>query len=139
VLKRDTLDAVVSDLVRERDDWTCQHSGRQFPDRKGRDIHASHFISRIYSSVRWFPDNIVTLSAAAHDHMGKNPDEHDALIRRVLGDERYERLLCRKRQIYRYRAADKKAMVKHYRSELERIRELRRNGAVGPLHVVPFD
>ena len=138
-MKRDTLDAVISDLVRERDDWTCQHSGQHFPDRKGRDCHASHFYSRQFNSTRWFPDNLLCLSATAHDFVGKHPDEHVALIKRILGDERYEELRCRNRRIYRYRAADKKAMTKHYRSELARIQELRKSGVSGPVHVVAFD
>jgi hypothetical protein len=71
--------------------------------------------------------------------VSKNPDEHVALIKRVLGDTRFEELQWRKRQIYRYRAADKKAMLKHYRDELERLRELRRDGVQGVLSVVPFD
>lgn len=138
-MKRDALDAVVSDLVRERDDWTCQYSGLQFPDRKGRDIHASHFYSRIYNSVRWFPDNIVTLAARWHDFVGKNPDAHVALIKRVLGDARFEALQERKNRIYRYREADKKAMRKHYAAELERIRALRAEGVTGYIEVVAYD
>ena len=39
-LKRDPLDAVFSDLVRERADWTCECCGKYFPERKGSGIHA---------------------------------------------------------------------------------------------------
>lgn len=139
MLKRSPLDAVFSDLIRESYDWTCQFSGLQFPERKGRDVHCSHFISRGYNATRWFPDNCVCLSAASHDYLGKNPDEHDAFMRRHLGDTRYEMLRERKRQIFRYRPHDKKAMQKHYRDELERIRELRVKGVCGPVEVVAWD
>ena len=139
MIKRSPLDAVFSDLIREAADWTCQHTGRQFPDRKGRDVHCSHFYSRSYSSTRWYPDNAFCLSAAAHDYMGKNPDEHVAMVKRILGDARFEMLQERKRQIVRYRASDRKAMQKHYRDELERLLEMRRNGVVGPIEVVSYD
>jgi len=138
-VKRDALDAVVSDLVRERDDWTCQYSGRQFLDRKGRDVHCSHFFSRVYNSVRWFPDNLLCLSASAHDFVGKNPDAHVALMRRVLGDARYEWLRERKNRIYRYRGPDKTAMRKHYSNELERLRAMRAQGVTGYIEVASYD
>lgn len=138
-MKRDALDAVFSDVIREAWDWTCAYSGLVFPERKGRDVHCSHFISRAYNSTRWYPDNAVCLSAAAHDYLGKHPDEHTDLIRKILGPVRYEWLKERKQKIFRYRPADKAAMRKHYASELERIRELRANGATGYVEVYPYD
>lgn len=138
-MKRDALDAVFSDLIREAYDWTCAYSGLQFPDRKGRDVHCSHFISRSFSSVRWHPDNACCLSAAAHDYLGKHPDEHTDFFRKLLGAVRYERLKERERGVYRYRAADKKAMRKHYNEELARIRELRRQGVTGYVEVAAYD
>lgn len=138
-LKRDALDAVFSDVIREAYDWTCAYSGLVFPDRKGRDAHCSHFISRSYSSTRWYPDNCVLLSAAAHDYLGKHPDEHTDFIRKILGPVRYEWLRERKQRIYRYRPADKKAMRKHYGNELERIRELRKQGVTGYVEVAAYD
>lgn len=139
MIKRSPLDAVFSDLIREAYDWTCQATGLVFPDRKGRDVHCSHFISRANLATRWYPDNAVCLSAGAHKRLGENPDEHTAFMKRHLGEVRYEELQRRKRQIFRYRAADKKAMQKHYRDELERILELRRNGVVGPVEIVAYD
>lgn len=139
MIKRSPLDAVFSDVIREAADWTCQYSGLQFPDRKGRDVHCSHFISRANLATRWFPDNATCLSAAAHKRLSENPDEHVAFMRRILGDARYEWLQIRKRQIVRYRASDKKAMQKHFKDELERIRAMRAEGVVGPVEVVPWD
>ncbi|HEX7041600.1 MAG TPA: hypothetical protein VF202_15895 [Trueperaceae bacterium] len=129
----------MSDLIRERDDWTCVRCQRQFPDRKGRDVHCSHFYSRQYTSVRWHPDNLLTLCARCHDFVGKDHDEHVRLMLRVLGEVRYEELRTRKRQVYRYRKDDKKAMLSHYRDELFKLKKLREAGATGPLHVVAYD
>lgn len=138
-MKRDALDAVFSDVIRESWDWTCARCSRQFPDRKGRDVHASHFYSRKFNSTRWFPDNVICLCATCHDHVGKHPDDHTDLIRGVLGETGYEWLKQRKRLIVRYRAADKKAMRKHYGAELERIQGIRQGGRLGYVAVVAYD
>jgi len=138
-MKRDSLDAAFSDLIREAWDWTCARCGRQFPERKGKDVHASHFYSRQFNSTRWFVDNAVCLCATCHDYVGKHPDDHVSLIRRVLGDTRYQWLQARKRLIVRYRAADKKAMRKHYSAELERIKAMRLEGHTGLVTPVTYD
>lgn len=140
-MKRDALDAVFSDLIREAWDWTCARCLKEFPDRKGRDVHCSHFFSRSFNSMRWFPDNAVCLCATCHDHIGKRPDEHTAMIRRVLGDVAYERNRERMwNKIVRYKADDKKAMRKHYAAELERIKAMRRvDGVTGYVAVASYD
>jgi hypothetical protein len=138
-MKRDALDAVFSDVIREAYDWTCAYSGLVFPDRKGKDVQCSHFKSRGYSSTRWFPDNAVCLSASAHTYLTKHPDEHTDFIRKHLGPVRYEELVQRNRRVYRYRPNDKKAMRQHYAQELKRIRALRSEGVTGPVEVVAYD
>lgn len=138
-MKRDVLDAAVSDVIRESFDWCCARCHKDHPDRKGRDFHASHFKSRSYSSTRYFPDNLTALCAACHDYFGKHPDEHTDFIRGLLGEVRYDMLRDRNRQVYRYRAADKKAMKEHYRSELKRLLDMRRNGVTGYIEVIAFD
>lgn len=138
-LKRDSLDAVFSDLVREIWDWTCVRCSRPFPERKGRDVHASHFYSRTFNSTRWFIDNALCLCAACHDHVGKHPDDHTALIKRAIGDVGYEQLRERKQRIVRYRAADKKAMRWHFAQELTRIRQLREGGRIGYVRAANYD
>ena len=139
VLKRDALDAVFSNLIRERDDWTCQRCQRPYPERKGQGIHCSHIVTRAKHVTRWFPDNAIALCNGCHRHVASDRHEHESLARRLLGDMRYEFLMQRKQEIRRYRASDRKEMKSHYTGELERLRELRRNGAVGPLEVVSWD
>lgn len=141
MIKRTSLDAVFSDCVRESADWTCQNyrCKRVFPDRKGQDIHCSHFISRSYNSTRFFPDNALCLCAKCHDEVGKNPDLHVTVMREILGEVRYAELLFRKHQIVRHRNGDRAAMRKHYRRELERMRVERANGATGCLEFVSYD
>jgi hypothetical protein len=138
-VKRDALDDVFSQCIREAADWTCEHSGLVFPDRKSRALHCSHVISRQYHGTRWYPDNCASLSAQWHDYMGKHPIEHAAFTRRRLGDVRYEMLRDRGNRTYTYRPHHKAEMRKHFRDELERMLELRRNGVTGLLSFAAYD
>lgn len=139
MIKRDSTDAIVSDVVREAADWCCERCQMPFPDRKSRNCHASHFISRKYNSVRFFPDNLTCLCGACHDLLGKDPYEHAKFMETKLGLVRLEELRQRKQRVVRYRNGDKAEMRKHYRGELERLRDLRTAGAVGVLSVVAYD
>ena len=139
MIKRTALDAVFSDLIRESWDWTCARCGRECPDRKGRDFHCSHFISRAFNSTRWFPDNALCLCAACHDVVGKDPGEHYSLLMRILGPVRYDELKERKHRIVRYREAEKKAMTRHYRGQIEHLLGLRADGVTGFIDVMAWD
>lgn len=149
-LKRDALDAAFSDAIRWACDWKCQwvsrndageliQCGMNWPECKGRDAHCSHFKSRGYSSVRWFPDNATLLCAAHHDYAGKNPDEHYEFFRGHLGAVRYDELIRRYRRIYRYRKHDKAEMRAHFEAEVQRIKGLREKGVIGVVELVPWD
>lgn len=140
-IKRTTLDSVFSQLVRERADWTCENPEcrREFPDRKGQDVHASHFYSRQWASTRHHPDNVFCLCAKCHDRFGKAPGEHTAFVRRALGEARFYELRDTWRQVVRRRPQERKEMVKHYRSELDRLLHLRIKGHIGRLEFVGWD
>ena len=139
-VKRDFLDAAVSDLCREMYDWTCCRCERPFPDRKGRDIHCSHFLSRgSGNSTRYSLDNVFCLCASCHKTVGDDPAEHTALAKRILGDERFDRLMERKHKIVKYTREEKKQMARHYRKERARIEVMRGRGVVGYVEAVPYD
>ena len=139
MIKRTPLDAIFSDVIRESWDWTCAASGIVFSDRKGRDVHCSHFVSRINLATRWYPDNAFCLSASMHKRFSENPDEHTAFVKKILGDVRYGELIARKKKIVRYRKPDKQAMQAHYKAELERLRDMRMAGHVGYIGVLAYD
>ena len=149
MIKRAPADAAFSDAIRWSYDWRCQYFAIEerkvvqcemaWPECKGRDAHCSHFKSRSYSSLRYYPDNAVLLCANHHDYVGKNPDAHTAFFKRHLGDIRFEEMIERQKGLYRYRKDDKKAIAKHYRSEVERIKELRNQGRTGYIALVSYD
>ena len=139
-VKRDATDDVVSELIREAADWTCERCGLEFPDRKSRALHCSHYFSRSYNVTRWHPDNLSSLCGACHDEIGKDPGAHHHFMLRKLGDVRMSELRIRKNtMIVRYKPADKKAIRSHYRAELERIKAERASGVQGLIEVVAYD
>jgi hypothetical protein len=138
-MKRDALDAVFSDVIRESYDWICVNCGLEFPERKGRNAQCSHFYKRKYNSTRWFPDNCVLLCGTCHAKYEDAPYDHTQFMAKVLGETRLEMLARRWRGIFRYKPADKKAMRLHYAGELERIRAMRFEGVTGPVEVVAYD
>lgn len=155
MIKRTPLDAAFSDAVRWSYDWQCQFSewrdgngdtegfwhrcGMNWPECKGQDAHNSHFIGRKHSALRWFPDNCVLMCAHHHAVVTDDPGLHTSFMRRHLGDARYEMLRIRKAEIRRYRARDKKEMLKHFKEELERLKYLRSEGEVGHIPLVSWD
>lgn len=139
MIKRDATDAAFSDAVREAADWICQRCQRPFPERKGQDVHCSHFFSRKYLSTRWFPDNAACLCASCHSIVTDDHHEHVRLFEKLLGPVRYEWLVERKQKLVRYREADKKAIREHFKAQIEHMKMRRLNGDVGGLDLVGFD
>lgn len=139
-MRRDATDDIVSEVIREAADWSCERCSLQFPERKSRALHCSHYFSRAYNVTRYYPDNLSSLCGACHDELGKDPGLHDAFVRNKLGDVRMSELRFRKNtMIVRYKAADKKAIRAHFRGELERIKAQRMAGADGVLSVTAYD
>lgn len=137
-MKRDALDDIFSQCVREAADWTCERCGLEFPERKSQALHASHYYSRGIACTRHHPDNVSSLCGRCHKEVGEDPDAHRRWMLKRLGDIRYGELGVRKNTLI-YRKVDKKAMRAHYRAELERMLAERRRGLIGPLELVAYD
>lgn len=138
-IKRDKLDAVVSDLIRERSDWTCDHCETQYSyDRRGG-LHCSHLWSRANKATRWFPDNLFAHCFGCHQRLGGNPVAFRDWAVQRLGEGAFDNLTLRARRPMKYTKADKEEMYQHYKAELERLRKLRKEGHTGYLEVVSYD
>jgi len=139
-MKRTKYDAVFSDLVRERVNYTCESCGRHEPEGAGRQaIHCSHFKSRAVHSLRYHPWNACCLCASCHKYLGEHPDEHTAFHRKVFGAEVQEQLTVLARRIMRRRKADLEAMHRFLKGELARIRQARAEGETGRIEFEAFD
>ncbi len=138
MIKRTPLDAILSDLVRERADWTCEYCSAEFPERKGRGLHASHYIGRSNMSTRYDPDNLFSLCASCHRKLSDDHDEHYQFAYRSLGEVRYEVLRANKQKIKRYRKAELREMLAHYKEQQVILEGQRMAGEIGRLEFVAW-
>lgn len=138
-LKRDKLDAVISDLVRERANWTCEHCETEYSHERRQGLHASHLWGRANRSTRWHPDNLFAHCFGCHQRLGGNPVLFHDWARRTLGDVRFDELRLRANRAIKYTKADKEEMYQHYKKELERLKKLRKEGKTGYLEFVAYD
>ena len=138
-LKRDPLDKIFSDLVRERADWTCECCGREYPERKGMGLHCSHYWGRRNRATRWYGDNCFAHCFACHQRLGGNPHDFADWVRNQLGDTRYDELKLRANGVRKYTKADKEDMKKHFKAQLEYIKRRRSEGETGYIDFCEWD
>lgn len=90
-IKRTKADALFSDYIRLRDDYTCQRCFKQY-EGKQKGIQCSHFHGRGKRSVRFDPENALALCAGCHSRFTAYPDEHVEWFKRRIGPVKYELL-----------------------------------------------
>ena len=95
-IKRSSLDATFSTMIRERDNWTCQRCGKVY-EPKSQGLHSAHMFSRRIQATRLWPDNACALCFGCHQYLDSNPNEKLAFFRERLGDERFDALSDRAR------------------------------------------
>lgn len=93
-LKRTVADALFSDYIREKANWSCERCFRQFTPPT-RELQCSHYFSRAKRSVRFDFENAAALCGKCHFYLGspENRKEHEEFFIRKLGREKYD-LLC---------------------------------------------
>ena len=121
-MKRDPMDAMFSDIIRARDDYTCQYCGKvQNRETKRPQMDCAHFKGRRYSHVRWDELNACCLCHGCHMYMHDNPDEWTEFYTKRLGSKKVEELGIRAHTLWP--KVDKKAIkesLKKRIGELER-------------------
>ncbi len=132
-LKRDKYDTLFSNMVRERDNWTCQKCGKYYPEGERQGLHCSHIFSRRHRATRWEPYNAVAHCYSCHQYLGGNPVIFEAWARTYLGDYVLNLLEEKHRLIIKVTKKDKIEMYKHMKSEHARMLKLRAGGDTGLL------
>lgn len=130
-VKRDKYDAIFSDIIRERVDYTCEHCGTFVPTGERQACHCAHIHGRKHQATRYDPDNAVCLCAKCHYWFTDHPTEFTYWLHQHLGDGHMEILREKVRAIKKWIKGEKDEMRQHYRKELERMRERRSNGEIG--------
>lgn len=141
-MKRDKYDTVVSDLVREMHDWTCESCGKQFHNNRSA-LHCSHFHGRVRKSTRYDLDNCQAHCDTCHKLYTDHPNLHTAHYEKVRGSGMLAITTERARMTKKWEPPSKKtgykgekeAMYQHYKSELKRLKALREDGIMGYIEV----
>ena len=110
-VKIDPLDRLASEYIRRRAiklDGGCQRCLAPKFDRVKEDgsiypawkqLETSHFIGRANKATRYDPDNMIGICAGCHMYFTAHPLEHVEFFKRRLGEEKFEFLQGRMRNI----------------------------------------
>ena len=143
-IKRDATDKWFSDCVRERANWTCEHSGLVDTEaqitKKSRTMECAHIYGRRSRNVRWYPLNAVCLSSASHRYFTERPMEFVSWVQKQLGDGAVEILKERVNDLsIKYSKKEKKEIATHYRTEFEKLRKEREKGKTNRIEFIGYD
>lgn len=130
-VRRDPLDALFSDLVRERASWSCEACSAYFGPGERQGLHCSHHISRRFNATRWSPLNAAAHCARCHRHFTDNPVEHARWIIAAIGELNYENLKMAAQRITPLKKHDREDIRKTLKAQLADMRRQRERGHAG--------
>lgn len=90
-IKRTKWDAVFSDYIRYRDNWTCQRCNKKYIE-KSQGLHCSHFYGRRSWATRIEPCNAMALCYGCHQHVSSFPKNHVNLWESKFSNEEIDRI-----------------------------------------------
>lgn len=122
-IKRTKHDIVFSDLVRERDNWTCQRCGTYYPEGRRRGLDSAHFYGRRNKGTRWDMDNAVALCRGCHQYFGEHPDQFKAFMYARLGEAAYNALAMRAKRVTRFKPWELEYLYQDLKRQLAEVRE----------------
>ncbi len=118
----DPLDTLVSQYVRERDNWTCQKCGR------GREscIDAAHIMARRHKATRYDPENLLSLCRECHSYFTAHPLYFAVWVKEKIGADKFDELLQRARKAAHLKKMDISELRKSVNAMLKDLRRARR-------------
>jgi Bacteriophage Lambda NinG protein len=117
-IKRDKYDAVVSDLVRYRDNCQCQRCGARYP-LPSKGLQASHFRGRGHGSTRLDLDNIDALCTGCHRYFTDNQLKHRQWKVARMGLQRVELIEYKARHPLKMNRNEKEILYQDLKRQLE--------------------
>jgi hypothetical protein len=128
-MKRSKTDAMFSDYIRERDNWTCQRCLVDLSNYHGQ-LDNSHFFGRGNKSTRWDEDNCISLCKKCHMYFGdKNApadilgitryQEYEEFMIKRLGQPRFDLLVFRAHQTMRTLGIDEGCLRMFFKDYLD--------------------
>jgi hypothetical protein len=138
-MKRSPADIAFSKCIRERADWICEYSGKDFKNNRGG-LHCSHFYGRRARTVRWDADNAFAHGCYEHKYLGENPGEFHSWAIKTRGDGWYQILTEKWRNLKRkVTKLEEKEIAKHYQEQLKIMEQKRKDGVTGWLEFVNYE
>ncbi len=132
-MKRDKFDIAMSNLIRERANWTCERCNTYYPEGQRSGLEHSHIWGRRRHSVRWEPDNGMALCTGCHSFVSSNPDDHKKLARLKFGTRRYNEIRLQANSIRRWNPWEKVELYAQMKAALKDMQERRAMGLTGRL------
>ena len=132
-MKRDKYDKLMSNLIRERANWTCERCEMYYPEGHRGGLEHSHIWGRRRHSIRWEPDAGIALCTGCHREVGSNHDAHEALARSILGDERYAEMKLLANTTRKWKPWEKDELYVQMKLALKDMEERRSMGHTGRL------
>jgi len=118
-IRTSPLDRLFSRYIRLRDKGICQRCGKYKGLTQGLDC--AHYHSRRKGNTKYDEDNCLALcSPGCHQYFEENPKEFDQFMLYRLGQERYDMLEHRARQVGK---PDKKAIELYLKQEIKELKE----------------
>lgn len=136
--RRNKLDILFSKLVRERDDYTCQHTGINRRAEPGR-LDCAHIFSCRHVATRWHPQNAVALTKASHMHFTGEPFEWADWCVEQWGESFIDELRFVAHKPVKWPKKLREEIYQHYKGELKRIEGLRAEGVTGRIEIEPAE
>ena len=137
------IDKVFSSLIRERNNWTCERCGAEFPDaqmvKKCRALDCSHFWGRSKLATRWYSFNAFSHCTGCHRHLSANPVEFTAWAKNQMSEDKFDELTLRANGIKKYYKAELEEMLEHLEAQLIYMERRRMKGETGYIDFVDFD
>jgi len=136
-VKISPADTAFSKCVRERNDWKCERCGKQH-EKGSTGLHCSHIFGRRARTIRWCGDNAQALCFSCHQWFGANPADSALWLIEILGQGHIDLLREKRENIVKVSKLEEKDIAKHYREQLKKMEEERKNGAVGRLEFLSY-
>lgn len=127
-IKRDAADQWFSKCIRMRARWRCEVCDTQYakglkpqPSRQftqsDTGLHCSHYFGRGHKATRTEPLNCISACMACHTRLGSNPHEYREYMIEWLGEEVYDIIAEKHRQLIPKNAYPVPEIARHYKSE----------------------
>ena len=129
-IRRDKRDALFSELVRERANWTCEGCGKA---SERRFLQCAHIFGRRHRTTRFSPQNALCLCFGCHRHFTENPVEFANWCAEKFGKKEMERLGRLSKVVAAFKKHTLAEIQVDLKVELDFMKKARSDGVTGRL------